>query len=88
MTTTSKNISLTEYGYLKNQFFLLPELPKTSHNISLNYYTDNFLGDYSLSINFTCENKEQIDTKNKHWTILNIDKLTNRKSIEYFDQEN
>jgi hypothetical protein len=85
MTTQSKILNLNEYDYLKSKLFLLPDLPKTSDSINISYYHDDFLGDFSLNLNFVCENKELIDTADKRWTIS---KIGYKNSIYYFDSRN
>lgn len=83
MTTKSTNITPSEYDYLKTRFQLLPTLPLTAEKINISYYTDHFLGDYSLSVQFECAMNEVIDTASHKWWVESIEGSTNRKAVTY-----
>ena len=88
LTTKSNSLNLSEYNYLYSKFHLLPDLPSTSDSININYYTDNFLGDYMLDIQFRCKGSAHIDTADHHWMILNVDKKNNIQYANYYANGN
>jgi hypothetical protein len=83
MTTQSKNIVLREYDYLRANFQLLPALPLTAEKINISYYTDNFLGDYKLSVHFECGIHEPIDTTKQLWSVVQIEGSTDKKEVTF-----
>jgi hypothetical protein len=83
MTTESRNITLQEYVYLKTHLQLLPSLPLTAEKINLSYYTDNFSGDYMLSVHFECDIHEPIDTTNHLWSVTPIEGSPDRKEVTF-----
>jgi hypothetical protein len=83
MRTESKNITLTEYEYLRTNFQLLPALPLTSEKISISYYTDSFLGDYSLSVHFECNIREPIDTASHRWWVDPLVGSSDKKEVTF-----
>lgn len=83
MTTESKDITLPEYDHLKANFPLLPPLPLTAEKIKISYYTDHFLGDYNLSVQFECDVQEPIDTVSRQWFVDPIEGVKNMKKVIY-----
>jgi hypothetical protein len=83
MTTESKNITLPEYDYLRTNLQLLPALPTTSEKINISYYTDNFLGDYMLSVHFECDIHEPVDTTTHLWFVDPIEGSTDKKEVTF-----
>jgi len=88
MTTHSKNINLSEYNFLQDKLFLLPNIPNTSDSIDLDYYHDGFLGDFSLDVTFACDIYSRIDILDKRWSVTKINKVNKKKHIYYHDNKN
>ncbi len=84
--TESSNLTLQEYDFLRTKFKLLPELPLTAEYISIAYYSDNFIGDYSLSVHFDCGIREVIGTKAQGWWAEPINGSNEKKSVTYEDE--
>ncbi len=85
LQTNSKTLNQKEYKYLKHQLLLLPDLPQSADSIDINYYRDNFLGEFILTIHFLCDNLEPIDTANKHWITDAANNSINKKKVGYTD---
>ncbi|HWY34687.1 MAG TPA: hypothetical protein VNX68_08570 [Nitrosopumilaceae archaeon] len=86
--TETMNITLTEYEFLKNRLFLLPDLPNTADSINIMYYHDDFFGDFDLNVHFRCSKNEPIDTSDKRWNVITSDKLIDKKRVRYHDGVN
>lgn len=50
MFCTMNRLSFDEYMYLQKKSGWLPQMPSHCENVILNYYRDDFLGDYFLNI--------------------------------------
>jgi hypothetical protein len=83
MKTESKNVTLSEYDYLRTNFQLLPSLPLTAEKIDISYYADNFIGNYSLSIHFECGIREPIDTASRKWWVEPIEGSMDKKNVTF-----
>jgi hypothetical protein len=83
MTTSSKKLTLPEYDHLKINLPLLPALPLTAEKINISYYTDDFLGDYTLSVQFECDIHEPIDTSLHRWWVDAVDSVADKKEVTY-----
>jgi hypothetical protein len=69
MITSSIGLDLAEYALLQGDFFLLPDLPVSAHDINIRYYHDNFLGDYNLQVRIVCEKTELLEAQYGTWSI-------------------
>jgi hypothetical protein len=83
MKTESKNMTLSEYDYLRTNFHLLPALPLTTEKIDISYYADNFIGDYSLSVRFECSIREPIDRASHRWWVEPIEGSVDKKNVTF-----
>ncbi|MES2268363.1 MAG: hypothetical protein V4520_16490 [Bacteroidota bacterium] len=80
----SKSLSLYEYNYLRSRYTLFPNVPKTAKEIDINYYVDDFLGDFSLEISLSCNRNEKF-IFNKNWTIDTATKESMLQHVYYHD---
>jgi hypothetical protein len=83
LKTESKNITMSEYDYLRTKFQVFPTLPLTAEKINISYYSDNFIGDHSLSIHFECGIREPIDTASHRWWVEAIEGTTGKKAVTF-----
>lgn len=73
MNAKSTGLDLREYDYFKKHMkVFVPELPGSAKNIDISFYGDDFLGDFSLNISFTCAIQEKI-IKGQNWGIESVD---------------
>jgi len=45
-----KNLNLSEYQFLTSGYEWIPQIPTSTQNINIDFYRDDFLGDYNLTI--------------------------------------
>lgn len=87
LTVKSEHINKQEYDYLWENFYRLPQLPSSSDNIDIEYYADDFLGDFNLDINFDCNMDEKISTSS-HWSVTEEDPAKKKKKVAYSNYRN
>jgi hypothetical protein len=63
-----ENLKFDEYNFYSNKTSWFPKIPISGDSISIEYYRDDFLGDYSLQIKM--KTTEQIDSKK--WKEYNM----------------
>jgi len=87
-SATSINLSFEEYEYIKNIAFF-PAIPINSKAITIFYYEDDFLGDYSIEITFQLGIHDQFKTtkrwESEEWKVIKIDSIEKTKTIRYVD---
>jgi len=70
MMLNFKKLNKTEYDFINSKRKWLPTIPPESKSVEIEYYRDNFLGDYHLQIHLTLKEGEQLDTtKHKKWKL-------------------
>jgi hypothetical protein len=68
MTCKMKGLTIEEYHFLPNKS-LLPKIPDFSEKINIDFYRDDFLGDYILTIRILVPKEKMLDTiQNPGWT--------------------
>jgi hypothetical protein len=68
MTCKMKGLTIEEYNFIPNKS-LLPKIPDFSEKININFYRDDFLGDYNLTIRILIPKNMILDSiKNPGWT--------------------
>lgn len=87
MQTESNDLYLKEYRYLQGELFLLPDIPKSSSNIDVKYYHDDFLGDFSLEVQLLCASDEVIDTTKGKWSIKKDSESKDKIQVSYYDHQ-
>ncbi|MBD1365511.1 hypothetical protein IDJ77_16975 [Mucilaginibacter sp. ZT4R22] len=60
----------------------VPDLPREAKNIDISFYGDDFLGDFSLEIGFTCSIKEKI-TEDEKWAVKSVDNARATQRVYY-----
>ncbi|MDP2387281.1 MAG: hypothetical protein Q8M29_12970 [Bacteroidota bacterium] len=94
MQLKADSLSLIEYKELRGDYSILPELPPAADSIEINYYHDDFLGDYSIDILFTLPKSMPLppDTlfsvckfRYKNLKQIKIDTTLNYKWCNYSD---
>ncbi|MEC3907842.1 hypothetical protein VOI54_12505 [Tamlana sp. 2201CG12-4] len=65
------NLTNNEYEYLRSLKKWWPEIPNEANSINVEYYRDDFLGDFSFDINLDLPNIIEIDSiKYPEWTKI------------------
>ena len=57
-----KKLTKEEYDFVNSETHWLPKIPENSNNININYYRDDFLGDFHLSIDLELSSSEIMDS--------------------------
>lgn len=65
------NLDKTEYDFINSKSKWLPEVPLGAKEININYYRDDFLGDFSLKIELRLKKGERLDVNKFPEWILN-----------------
>jgi len=79
-----KDLSRTEYYFVKQDLWVLPALPQTAAHIDASFWGDEFLGDFWLAVHFQCSSREHT-AENSHWHTTNTDTAAGIKYIYYED---
>jgi len=64
MQLNFKELTKEEYDFVNSETNWLPQIPKNSKSINIDYYRDDFLGDFHLTIELELPNNEKIDSLN------------------------
>ncbi len=62
MLLTFRNLNKNEYDFIHSKTKWLPTIPLEPNIINIEYYRDEFLGDYDLSIELILKPEERLDT--------------------------
>lgn len=62
MLLTFLNLNKDEYDFINSKTKWLPAVPVESAIINIQYYRDDFLGDYDLNIELKLKSEERLDT--------------------------
>jgi len=69
MMLTFKQLNKKEYNFINSETNWLPSIPNETKSINIDYYRDDFLGDFDLNIELELEENEKIDLVNfPGWT--------------------
>ncbi|MCI5056168.1 MAG: hypothetical protein MRY83_08670 [Flavobacteriales bacterium] len=74
MMCKMNNLNLVEYKFLTKDHNWIPNVPESTEEISIQYFRDDFLGDYDLSITIAVPEKRKIDSSNfPKWNLVGQD---------------
>lgn len=69
MLLNFKHLTKEEYDFVNSETNWLPKVPENANNITIDYFRDDFLGDFHLTIELELSNNEKMDTLNfPNWT--------------------
>lgn len=83
MITTSAGLTLAEYMIVYDQLPVLPDLPPSSRQIDMYYYSDGFLPDYRLRLHFFCARSDSAYVPKQYFNIIIADTLIDEMYISY-----
>ena len=85
MNFQATKLTILEYRFLTQSNSWIPNVPDDSKEIDIEYYRDDFLGDYSLSIIFTLSNGSILDsTIYPNWKVIEV-KSNGEIKYEYYE---
>lgn len=80
----SVDLSLQEYNLVAQLNSLLPKLPESSSEISVDMFYDRFLDDHEIEIVFTCSSVFEIPNDPDRWARLEIDLKRGLQIVRYY----
>ena len=75
MICTMTSLTLKEYNFIIEDSPWIPKIPYSTNDISINYYRDDFLGDYDLTIKIIVMEARNINPKEyPRWVLVKKNK--------------